>query len=765
MKFRFYFLGGDITSTQIDNESVRKKNPDVITVHVQDEGKGAQCDFSCDRELLVQEMGYFKDYLIQNGKFIQEVEILVHCDIKVFDWLMRYVKRRSDPKNYEECWLSVSNVLALLISSDFLKMDGLSQKCLIYFCEHINAIIASPCSLSCLNDDLIRRIVDHLTIADLEKIKDRKDKIKSKLFFRKIEQLFDPKYTSPESPENASRLFQCLVCERILTQHTAMHAPCLPWRRMVSRSGNLVPVHQPYVAFLDPFTRPGTSIRRSSSCFGSPVAHWEQSHTDEVVLLRPTVQQRTPSSMSISLPSRMPSTPNLNSGPQSPCSMSIIIFILRTSVLADKFMPFSATELLTQWYRELGNWRLVFWRLWSTINLLNCTRCQRKFPIIEYGDGCFYHSEKPILFEKNSVGTSASANLGVTPTTQSPAVPASPKSCKAWQRSKEETSKGQDKVMHREDKQNTHNLYNPVELVYPCCGFRQYRFDPFEIPSVMDSPGCHRNHHVFQENAEDLVTRFTVNHRDLIGSWAPRRSFNPNKFGCHRNHHVFQENAEDLVTRFTVNHRDLIGSWAPRRSFNPNNAPGLLAVGGYPLPKLDAEHLRLQEDLLRRMPVGLMLACLNQLERESDKKASINQCPTEIPYLGSQPHPVFYEVPGGCIVHPASTTGEPSAEHGSHPWLCPNGIISFTMHDRVWDSMKCYRSNQDSQRQDDLRRMQRFAEFLRNQRMTNGQSIDRSNSRQVRQFPGGIYSRLEAQWRTSTGNVGPVKITSAQVVK
>lgn len=693
--------GGDITSTQIVNESVRKKNPDVITVHVQDESKGAQCDFSCDRELLVQEMGYFKDYLIQNGKFIQEVEILVHCDIKVFDWLMRYVKRRSDPKNYEECWLSVSNVLALLISSDFLKMDGLSQKCLIYFCEHINAIIASPCSLSCLNDDLIRRIVDHLNIADLEKIKDRKDKIKSKLFFRKIEQLFDPKYTSPESPENASRLFQCLVCERILTQHTAMHAPCLPWRRMVSRSGNLVPVHQPYVTFLDPFTRPGTSIRRSSSCFGSPVAHWDQSHTDEVVLPRSTVQQRTPSSMSISLPGRMPSAPNLNSGPQSPCT--------------DKFMPFSATELLTQWYRELGNWRLVFWRLWSTINLLNCTRCQRKFPIIEYGDGCFYHSEKPILFEKNSIGTSTSANLGVTSMTQSPAVPASPKSCKVWQRSKEETNKGQDKVVHREDKQNTHNLFNPVELVYPCCGFRQYRFDPFEIPS-----------------------------------------------GCHRNHHVFQENAEDLVTRFTVNHRDLIGSWAPRRSFNPNNAPGLLAVGGYPLPKLDAEHLRLQEDLLRRMPVGLTLACLNQLEGENDKRASINQCPTEISYLGSHPHPVFYEVPGGCIVHPASNTGEPSAEHGSHPWLCPNGVISFTMHDRVWDSMKCYRSNQDSQRQDDLRRMQRFAEFLRNQRMTNGHSIDRSYSRQ---FPGGIYSRLEAQWRTSTGNVGPVKITSAQVIK
>lgn len=111
-------------------------------------------------------------------------------------------------------------------------------------------------------------------------------------------------------------------------------------------------------------------------------------------------------------------------------------------------------------------WFIIDWLLFFLLFLSgfftghqNCTRCQRKFPIIEYGDGCFYHSEKPILFEKNSVGTSASANLGVTPTTQSPAVPASPKSCKAWQRSKEETSKGQDKVMHREDKQNTHNLW------------------------------------------------------------------------------------------------------------------------------------------------------------------------------------------------------------------------------------------------------------------------------------------------------------------
>ncbi|TPP67646.1 hypothetical protein FGIG_02607 [Fasciola gigantica] len=211
-----------------------------------------------------------------------------------------------------------------------------------------------------------------------------------------------------------------------------------------------------------------------------------------------------------------------------------------------------------------------------------------------------------------------------------------------------------------------------------------------------------------------------------------------------------------------MQHRDLIGSWAPRRSFNPNNAPGLLAVGGYPLPKVDVEHLRLQEDLVRRMPVCLTLACLNQSEGKGDSSAPTINFQKEIPHLGSQPTSVFHEIPGGHFVQPASFRNDPPAEHRFYPWLCPNGVISSTMHDRVWDSMKCYRSNQDSQRQDDLRRMQRFAEFLHYQRLPNGHSADRSYSRQ---FPGGIYSRLEAQWRISTGNLGPIKTPSAQAVK
>lgn len=78
--------------------------------------------FICERNVLMSEMRYFQSYMMQDK---QDVEILVHCDIKIFDWLLRYAKRNIEPKAYKECNISVSNVLALLISSAFLEMDHL----------------------------------------------------------------------------------------------------------------------------------------------------------------------------------------------------------------------------------------------------------------------------------------------------------------------------------------------------------------------------------------------------------------------------------------------------------------------------------------------------------------------------------------------------------------------------------------------------------------------------------------------------------------
>ena len=54
-------------------------------------------DFTCSKELLINEMKYFNEYLTtsktEHNRKCEEVDISVHCDINIFHWLMTYVKK------------------------------------------------------------------------------------------------------------------------------------------------------------------------------------------------------------------------------------------------------------------------------------------------------------------------------------------------------------------------------------------------------------------------------------------------------------------------------------------------------------------------------------------------------------------------------------------------------------------------------------------------------------------------------------------------
>ena len=50
-------------------------------------------DFHCPRDLLIEEMKYFAEYLSIDAQRWEEVDISVHCDVQIFDWLMKFVKR------------------------------------------------------------------------------------------------------------------------------------------------------------------------------------------------------------------------------------------------------------------------------------------------------------------------------------------------------------------------------------------------------------------------------------------------------------------------------------------------------------------------------------------------------------------------------------------------------------------------------------------------------------------------------------------------
>jgi hypothetical protein len=66
---------------------------EVIVIHVFDENRKVNKDFTCEKELLVTHMKYFEKYLTE-ATSVDDIDISVHCDIKIFEWLMKYLKQK-----------------------------------------------------------------------------------------------------------------------------------------------------------------------------------------------------------------------------------------------------------------------------------------------------------------------------------------------------------------------------------------------------------------------------------------------------------------------------------------------------------------------------------------------------------------------------------------------------------------------------------------------------------------------------------------------
>jgi len=70
--------------------------PEVV-IHVCDEVKNTSKDFTCPQHLLVTKMGYFAD--VTAGQRLEEMDISVHCDILIFDWLMKWIKHSAQSQD------------------------------------------------------------------------------------------------------------------------------------------------------------------------------------------------------------------------------------------------------------------------------------------------------------------------------------------------------------------------------------------------------------------------------------------------------------------------------------------------------------------------------------------------------------------------------------------------------------------------------------------------------------------------------------------
>ncbi|CAH8855301.1 unnamed protein product [Trichobilharzia szidati] len=511
------------------NEKV--KQPTFVTVKVCDEAKGAEGDFHCELDILVTEMPYFKEFLVKNDQFINGIEILVHCDLNIFEWLLSYARRNIEPTAYQECSLSTTNVLALLVSSNFLKMQCLISECLDYFCKHASTIIASPFSLDCLNDNLVGRIASGMNLDQLDKIKDKKDKLKSKLYIKKLEHLFDPAYHTSDCPNNAAYLYNCFF--------------------------------------------------------------------------------------------------------------------------------------------------------------QSCKRCGRQFPIIELGDGCFYHPMEPIplqsdqLINENHSKTVKPIFTRTTDKFQSP-------DCNAFKQDitpNHQTNSDSSGFSKKYTQSNTiESLSNQMKpgLIHPCCGFGLSRFNLFPIQT-----------------------------------------------GCHRNEHILDEESSDPVTKLCIQHREMIISWASKRSFNPHNAPGLMTVGGYSYHSVDFNQIIFNKDIIHTAPVFTLLTCLDKQLNE-DKTSVLGPIRLTI---NNQSLKSTYETLSAnqseqAFIKSKVEEKDSNKESCITPLVHSTNLLSSTFSERLWDSTKCNRINQDNQRQEDLRRMQRINEFVCAQRQITSTSSDSTVSKE-----------------------------------
>ena len=134
-----------------------------VKLRVYDEGTQTEKEFFCDTKLLLAHMSYFKKYLNESD----DTDILIHCDIYVFTWLMRYVKAQ---QREDLPALNDENCLPVLIASNFLEMATLVSECVSYIARRFLRLLRMPTDLNFLTQDLVRQLAEECTVETLEDV-------------------------------------------------------------------------------------------------------------------------------------------------------------------------------------------------------------------------------------------------------------------------------------------------------------------------------------------------------------------------------------------------------------------------------------------------------------------------------------------------------------------------------------------------------------------------------------------------------------------
>lgn len=208
---------------------------DTVNIRVYDERRKVTREFASHRALLMDRMGYFRTYLAHVG-VNDDIDIEVHCDVGIFEWLMKFIHSPTDRPP-----LTAESVVSIMVSSDFLEMPELVDECLEYLKSHMSQVVVVPLDLSCVTAALTHRLAEMFSDVELDDIQDDQDRLLSKLFMHKLENLLETPADTASSADFT--LKKCARCETIFTsaQHAWMVCPKSPVE--VDFHGNVVARH------------------------------------------------------------------------------------------------------------------------------------------------------------------------------------------------------------------------------------------------------------------------------------------------------------------------------------------------------------------------------------------------------------------------------------------------------------------------------------------------------------------------------------------
>jgi hypothetical protein len=113
-------------------------------------------------------------------------------------------------------------------------MAPLVEESVHYVIKNIQEIITLPIDMNCLNSTLIKKLARNITLDDLDVLKDKKDKLTSKLYMKKLELLFE---------DEAKMLHRCVYCNELYTSAQREWMMCPKAKIFIDFYGTVIAQH------------------------------------------------------------------------------------------------------------------------------------------------------------------------------------------------------------------------------------------------------------------------------------------------------------------------------------------------------------------------------------------------------------------------------------------------------------------------------------------------------------------------------------------